>query len=328
MSAMSDDRRYVSDLTPNENIDQVFLVREKQLRTTRKGDLYIDASLGDRTGSIKARMWQVNEMIFNGIPADGFIHVKGRTEEYQGKVQLRIEACRPVSAEKVDMAEYLATTPRDIDAMWAELMEIMRDIRDEPLRLLIKKFTEDTEIIEIFKRAPAAVQMHHAYVGGLLEHTLNVARLAKVVLPLYPRLNPDLLLAAVFLHDIGKTAELSSGVSIKYTDRGQLVGHIAMAAIWIQETADCLADELGDEFPVKTTTLLQHLILSHHGVKEYGSPILPAIPEAFVLHYLDNLDAKMYMTSHAIESDPDGENHFTGYLRQLETQIYKHSDKL
>ena len=328
MPAMDTERRFVCDLTPEERVDQVFLVRDKDLRNTRKGDLYIDTTLADRTGTIKARMWQANETIYNGIPTEGFLHVRGRAQEYQGKLQLIIESCRPYSADKVALEDFLAVTARDVDQMWAELLEITREIHDEPLRLLIKKFTEDTERVDAFKRAPAAVQMHHPYVGGLLEHTLNIAKLTKVVLPLYPRLNADLLIAAVFLHDLGKTAELTSGLSIRYTDRGQLVGHITMAAIWIQEKAALVSDELGDTFPAKTLDLLQHLILSHHGFKEYGSPILPAIPEAFVLHYLDNLDAKMYMTFNAIETDPDTTSQFTSYMRQLETSIYKHSNKL
>jgi len=325
---MGDERRFVSELTPNEAVDEVFLVRDKNLRTTKKGSYFIDATLADRSGTIKARMWDANEAIFQGIPTEGFLRIKGRTQEYQGQTQLIFEACRPVAPEKVAMADFLATTQRDVDAMWAELLEIMRDIRDEPLRLLVKKFTEDQTIVSAFKRAPAAMQMHHPFMGGLLEHTLNIAKLAKVILPLYPRLNPDLLLAGVFLHDIGKTAELTSGVAITYTDRGQLVGHITIAAMWIQEKAALLTEELGAAFPTKTLNLLQHLILSHHGVHEYGSPKLPAIPEAFALHYLDNLDAKMFMTFNAIDADVDADSHFTTYLRQLETQIYKHSDKL
>ena len=322
------ERRYISELTPNEMIDEVFLVHAKDLRKTRKGDSYIDATLGDRSGKIKARMWQANEAIFTGIPVEGFLRVKGRTQDYQGTLQLIFEACRPVADEKVNVDDFLVTTELDVEVMWAELLDVMREIKDEPLRLLIKKFTEDIPRVAAYKKAPAAMQMHHPYMGGLLEHTLNVVRLAKVVLPLYPRLNADLLLAGIFLHDIGKTDELTSGMAIRYTERGQLVGHITMAAVWIQEKATLVADDMGEPFPIKTINLLQHIVLSHHGVHEFGSPKLPAIPEAFVLHYLDNLDAKMFMTFNAIDADADIESEFTSYLRQLETQIYKHSDRL
>ena len=325
---MATERRYISELVPNESIDEVFLVRDKDLRTTKKGGLYVVATLADRSGTVTARMWDANEAIFQGIPTDGFLRIKGRTDEYKGTLQIIIEACRPYPVEKVGMADFLATTQRDVEAMWSDLLEIMRDIRDEPLRLLIKKFTEDQALVAAYKKAPAAMVMHHPFMGGLLEHTLNIAKLAKVILPLYPGLNGDLLLAGVFVHDIGKTAELTSDLAIKYTDRGQLIGHIVMACIWVQEKADLLTDELGDVFPAKTVMLLQHLILSHHGEHEYGSPKLPAIPEAFALHYLDNLDAKMFMTFNAIDTDVDPSSGFTAYMRQLETQIYKHSDKL
>ena len=325
---MPAERRFISELVPNEAIDEVFLVHSKDFRKTRKGDFYIDATLGDRSGKIKARMWQANEALFTGIPTEGFLRVKGRTQDYQGTLQLIIEACRPIADEKVNVDDYLVTTELDVEVMWSELLEMMREIDDEPLRLLIKKFTEDIPLVSAYKKAPAAMQMHHPYVGGLLEHTLNIARLAKMVLPLYPRLNADLLLAGIFLHDIGKTDELTSGMAIRYTDRGQLVGHITMSAIWIQEKASLVAADMGESFPEKTVNLLQHLVLSHHGVHEYGSPKLPAIPEAFVLHYLDNLDAKMFMTFNAIDADADIESEFTSYLRQLETQIYKHSDRL
>jgi 3'-5' exoribonuclease len=170
--------------------------------------------------------------------------------------------------------------------------------------------------------------MHHPFIGGLLEHTLNVARSAKTLLPLYPALNADLVLAGVFLHDVGKAAELSADTSINYTERGQLVGHITIAAVWVSTKAAAVAEETDKPFPESMLNLLQHIILSHHGAYEYGSPKLPAIPEAFFIHYLDDLDAKMYMTTTAVEKDPDPDADFTSYVRELETRIYKHSGKL
>jgi len=325
---MNSERRYISDLTPGETVDQVFLVRDKDLRTTRGGSLYIICTLVDRTGMLNGRLWQASEAIYNSIPVDGFLHVKGRTEDYKGAMQFIIDACRPMAADKVDLSDYIRTTDKDIEQMWAELLEIMRDIQNEPLRLLIKKFVEDAKLTAAFKRAPAAMQMHHPFVGGLLEHTLNVARAAKALLPLYPQLNADLLLAGVFLHDIGKTAELTASLSINYTDRGQLVGHIVIGTVWIQEKAALVASDTGEPFPQRTINLLQHLVLSHHGVHEYGSPKLPAIPEAFVLHHLDNLDAKAWMTTNAIDADADEAASFTTYLPQLETRVYKHSGDL
>lgn len=325
---MEDERIFVNKLRPGMTVDEVFLVREKDLRTSRNGDLYVTCTLTDRTGDVAARMWQATQNIFDSIPVEGFLHVKGRTDEYKGNLQLIIDACRPVSPDKVDLGDYLAVTEYDIEQMWSELLEIVRQIKDPPLRRLIKKFVEDRELVSALKRAPAAMQMHHAFIGGWLEHTLNVVRAANVLLPLYPRINPDLVLAGVFLHDIGKVAELSGGTTISYTDRGQLIGHITIAVIWTHEKARELSEENGEPFPERTLTLLEHIILSHHGVHEYGSPKLPAVPESYFIHYLDNLDAKVFMTTREIAEDADAEAAFTRFNRSLGTVLYKRSGDL
>ncbi|HOD81671.1 MAG: 3'-5' exoribonuclease YhaM [Planctomycetes bacterium ADurb.Bin126] len=322
---MNEIRLFVNQLVPGQTLDQIFLVRDKDLRTTKTGDLFILCTLADKTGTVPARMWQASQAIFNSIAIDGFLHVKGRTEDYRGSLQFIIDACRPVPSEKVEIADYLPVTTGDIEEMWSELLEILRGVRDKHLRLLIKKFVEDKEFVAAFKRAPAAVQLHHPFIGGLLEHTLNVARLVRVVLPLYPQLNADLLLAGAFFHDCGKTAELSAGTSINYTECGQLVGHINLAAVWLARRAEEVSQDSPEPFPPRLLSLLQHLVLSHHGEHEYGSPKLPAIPEAFVLHYLDNLDAKVFMTLRDIQNDPDPKNAFTQYNRALETRLFKFS---
>ncbi len=310
-------------------LDQLFVVREKELRTTKNGDKYISATLGDKTGSLKAMMWRASEAVFDSISAEGYIQVKGRVEDYRGALQLTIDSCRTIPTDKVDPSDFMPVTKYDIDEMWAELLQILREgIKDTPLRLLIKKFVEDTELVKSFKQAPAAVQMHHPYVGGLLEHTLNIVRAANALMPLYPQLNPNLVLTSAFLHDIAKSAELTSGLNIHYTDNGQLVGHITIACLWIQEKARLVSEELDEPFPQRTLDVLLHIILAHHGQYDYGSPKLPAVPEAFFLHYLDNLDAKMWMTANAIEKDPDSETGFTSFVRALDTRLYKHSNNL
>jgi 3'-5' exoribonuclease len=172
------------------------------------------------------------------------------------------------------------------------------------------------------------MQMHHPFIGGLLEHTLNVMRAVKKLLPMYPKLNADLVLAGAFFHDMGKMAELAAGTGVTYTDRGQLIGHITIAAIWLAQKAAAVAEETAEPFPRKALDLLQHIVLSHHGVYEYGSPKLPMIPEAYMIHYVDNLDAKMFMTVWDIENDPDAASSFTPYIRQLETRLYKRSAEL
>ncbi|MGB2824684.1 MAG: HD domain-containing protein [Phycisphaerae bacterium] len=325
---MEASRRFINEIKAGETLDQVFLVTAKELRTTRKGDLYVTCTLCDKTGQLPARMWQANETIFGAIPSDGFLHVKGRVEDYKGSLQFIIDACRPYPKDKVDLGDFLAVTQRDVDQMWTELLDILRGVKDKPIRRLIKKFVEDQDFVAAYKRAPAAMQMHHPFIGGLLEHTLNVARAARQLLPMYPKINADLVLAGVFFHDMGKAAELATGTGITYTDRGQLIGHITIAAIWLAERAAALAEEDSQPFPQQTLDLLQHIVLSHHGIHEYGSPKLPMIPEAYMIHYLDNLDAKMFMTVRDIENDPDPGSSFTPYNRELQVRLYKRSAKL
>ena len=325
---MDKQRRFINQLMPGETLDQVFLVRDKDLRTTKSGGLYVSCTLADKTGTLSGRMWQASEAIYNSIPADGFLQAKGRTEDYKGTLQFIIDACRPISADKVDLGDYLPVTQYDIEGMWAELIEILRTVQNKPLRMLVKKFVEDQAFVTAYKKAPAAMQMHHPFIGGLLEHTLGIARAAVVLLPLYPQLNADLVLASVFFHDMAKTSEMSSDLAITYTDRGQLVGHLVDGAIWLAEKAKLVAEDMGKPFPQKTLDLLQHILLAHHGVHEYGSPKLPAVGEAFLLHYLDNLDAKMFMVRNAIANDPDPNASFTSYIRAIETRVYKSADTL
>jgi len=320
---MNQQRRFINQLMPGETLDQVFLVREKDLRTAKSGELYVVCTLVDRTGALPARMWRASEAIYNSIPVDGYLHDKGRTEDYKGTLQFIIDACRPYSAEKVDLADFLPVTEMDVEVMWNELLEILRAVKDKHVRLLIKKFVEDRDLVAAFKRAPAAMQVHHPFIGGLLEHTLNVARAAKAVLPLFPKVNADLVLAGVFLHDMGKTAELTYDTNFTYTNEGQLVGHITQAAIWIDQKVRAIEAETGQPFPADIRTALLHIVLAHHGSHEFGSPKLPATLEAIAIHHLDNLDAKLNLYLNKIASDPDEASDWTAYQASLGTKIFK-----
>jgi len=325
---MPNNRIFVADISNGMTLDQVFVVRSKELRTTKAGGLFISFELGDSSGSISGKLWQASEAIFNGIPDEGFLQIKGRVEDYRGTLQLSIDSCRPYPKDKVNLSDFLPVSPYDIEEMWTETLEILHKIKNKHIKRLIKKFLEDQKLITAVKRAPAAMQMHQNYIGGLLEHTLNVMRAAERLLPMYPQLNTDLVLASAFLHDLGKASELTSGLNIHYTERGVLVGHITAAAVWVQQKALAVSDELGEPFPRRIVDLLQHIILAHHGQYDFGSPKLPAIPEAFFIHYLDNLDAKMFMTTTAIEKDTNKDSPFTSYVRSLETRLYKHSNNL
>lgn len=323
-NAPAQTRRNVSDLEPGEHIDEaLFLIIQKELRTTANGGLYIHAVLADRTGQILSRMWNASQAMYNSLPARGLVIVRGRVESYKGKPQFIIDAVRAHDGEPIDPAQFLPATEYDADQMWTRVLEILRTVKHPDLLALVGEFINDETFATAYRRAPAARTNHHACVGGLLEHTLNLLELAVLVLPRYPDVNADLVLAGIFLHDAGKIAELSCDVSFDYTDAGQLLGHIVQATIWIQERANRVAAERGQPIDRHVLLALQHIIVSHHGKYEYGSPRLPATAEAYVVHYLDNLDARLNMVFNAIADDPDAESDWTRWIPALETRVYK-----
>jgi len=317
-------RRFVNQLQAGEVVeDQVFLIDAKDLRTTTNGSLYIHCVLRDKTGQILARVWQATQPMFDQMPEGGFMRFKGRVENYKGALQFIIDAMRPCEAGSIDLCDFMPQTEEDIDVMFEQVKHALRSIKNPYVLQLIKQFVCDEKLMAGFKKAPAAVQMHHAFIGGLLEHTRNVLELALLVVPRYPDVSLDLVLAGLFLHDLGKTAELTYDTSFQYSNRGQLVGHIVQCAIWIEEKIKLVEAEMGQPFPPEIRDALQHLVLSHHGTYEFGSPKLPAMPEAVAIHYLDNLDAKLQMYLHRIKSDPDPASDWTEYVRGLDTKIYK-----
>ncbi len=317
-------RRYIEEMGPGERIeDQVFLIASKDLRTTTQGSLYIHVVLADRSGQLLARVWQATEEMYHTLPEGGFVRFKGRTENYKGTLQFIIESMRPVKDEEVELAEFLPRTDQDIDKMWARVVEILNRIEQPDLRRLVDKFLADGELMDRFRTAPAAIALHHSYIGGLLEHTLNLLEMALLVIPRYPKLSPDLVLIGIFLHDIGKTSELNYRTNFSYSDSGHLLGHLVQATLWIEKKCELVEADTGKSFPEQLKWVLQHIILSHHGKYEFGSPKLPAGPEAIAIHHLDNLDAKVTMYLTEIEKDRDPQSNWSNYNRILETKVYK-----
>jgi 3'-5' exoribonuclease len=312
-------RRSVAELTPAERVEQIFLVSQPQLRSTNRGDYYIAAFLSDSTGKVNGRMWQASEAIYNVLPDEGFVWVKGRTENYQGALQVVIEAIKPVDIKEVDLNDFLPATEKNIEEMFARMVDILKHIQNPHLQQLIQSFLADTELMFLFRTAPAAIYLHHAYLGGLLEHTLALMEMAQQMVPLYPELNADLILSGLFLHDIGKTTELDYDVSFRYSDQGRLMGHLVKGAILVEEKIKEMA---GGAFPRQLADCLIHIIVSHHGLREYGCPILPATPEAYVVHYLDNIDSKINMTLGEIHKDQNKSN-WTNYIKALDSGLFK-----
>ncbi len=316
--------RYIRDLRAGQTLDdQAFLISQKDLRTTSNGSLYIHCVLQDKTGQLLARVWQATEAMYEQLIDGGFMRFRGRIESYKGSLQFIIDGMRPIDPNTLNIGDFLPCTEEDIDGMFDRVKEILRQIQNRDVLNLVSAFITDDELMAKFRKAPAAIQMHHAFIGGLLEHTRNVLEIALMVIPRYPQVSLDLVLAGVFLHDLAKTVELEYTTSFSYTNPGQLIGHIVQSTLWIEEKARIIGEEQDEPFPAEIKEALQHIVLSHHGQYEFGSPKLPMTPEAVAVHYLENLDAKLNMYLGKIDATPDADGDWTEYVRGIDTKIFR-----
>jgi len=315
-------RRLAAELTAGEKLDQVFLISMPQLRTTSRGDYYIAAYLSDRSGRVNGRFWQASQELYNSLPQEGFVRVRGHTELYQGTINLVVDSVQPVDGSQVNLTDFLPATDKDVDEMFRRVNGVLTQIKNPHLARLVQAFLADEPLMALFRTAPAAIQLHHAWLGGLLEHTLSLLELGQRVLGHYPQLDADLVLVGLFLHDIGKTTELDYDLAFKYSDQGRLIGHVVQTALLIQRKIDQLNCSTQTPFPPLLADSLLHIVLSHHGQREFGCPVLPATPEAFAVHYLDNLDSKIALTLSHIDKD-NSDSHWTSYLPALESPIFK-----
>lgn len=308
----------VTDIKSGDKIDQVFLVQKSEARKTKTGSMYILAQLADRTGLIEARLWNASDTQIDEFTSSDIIKVKGRVETYQNSFQLIIGSFALVDEDTVDLVNLLPCTDKDVDVLMKELSDTLLSVKNKPLLELFKLFLDDKEICKGLRSAPAAVQFHHAFIGGLLEHIVSVLKLANSVLPNYPIIDRDLLYAGIFFHDIGKITELSYTKSFKYTDEGMLVGHIITGVNMINEKARLIQD-----FPKELLNILTHQVISHHGAYEWGSPKLPMTVESIALHYLDNFDAKIFAFNKAVNNDKNANSNWTDYNRMFEGKLFK-----
>ncbi|HXY25241.1 MAG TPA: OB-fold nucleic acid binding domain-containing protein [Candidatus Acidoferrum sp.] len=302
---------FISDLNSEQNITTFFLVCEKEIRNTREGKAYLRLELGDRSGTIEARMWDQFEAAAKDINRDDFVKVQGRVELYRNRPQLSVMQVRLAKPEEIDLADFLPATKADVTKLYAELLEFAASISNPHLSKLVTAILNDPAIAAKYKRAPAAKVMHHAYLGGLLEHVVSLCGVAKLAAAHYPELDLDLLLTAAILHDVGKLDELCYERSISYTVEGQLLGHIVMELETVTKAMDAI-----EGFPANLKTVVQHLLVSHHGQYEFGSPKLPMIREALVFHYLDDLDSKLAAARAALAID-SGEPEWSAYSAAL-----------
>jgi 3'-5' exoribonuclease len=308
---------FITDLLSEQTITSFFLVHEKEVRNTREGRSYLRLELGDRSGTIEARMWDQFEGIAKDVNRDDFVKVQARVEVYRNRPQLAVLQLRLARPEEIDLADYLPHTSGDVEAMWAQLLAYAESIGNPWLKRLVTSIVAEPEVARCYKRAPAAKVMHHAYLGGLLEHVVSLCGMARAVAAHYPELDVDLLLTAALLHDVGKLEELCYERAIGYTTQGQLLGHIVMEL----ETVTRAIDKI-EGFPAALKTVVQHVLISHHGQYEFGSPKLPMIREALVFHYLDDLDSKLAAARTAL-AVPSGDDEWSVYSSALGRRFLK-----
>src|SRR5438105_4770838 len=316
-------RRFVLQMTDGDTIEEVYLVSDKQLRANRNGNLYLQVELRDRTGSISARLWNAGEHLFRSFEGGDFVRAKGKVQLFQGALQVILSHLDRVETEKVELADFLPHTEQDVSKLLERLRGTLLRLSNPHLRALVECFLMDEEFLRDFCRAPAGVRNHHAYLGGLLEHVVTLMDAAERLLPLYPELDRDLLLAGIFLHDVGKVRELSFGKAFAYTDEGQLVGHLVIGVEMLDEKAAKVPELTGEPLPRELLLRLKHMILSHHGTYEFGSPRLPMTPEAIFLNCLDNLDAKVHSFTRDIREDRNQTSAWTPFSHALQRRLYK-----
>ena len=306
--------KYISSLREGERINEIYLCKSKQTAMTKAGKPYDNVILQDKTGTLDAKIWDTGSVGIEEFDAMDYVAITGDITSFQGNLQCSIKRARKVSEGEYDPADYLPVSKKDIEEMYKELMTLIQSVKNPYLGKLLHMFFDNEEFAKRFKFHSAAKSVHHGFVGGLLEHSLSVAKNCDFFAGNYPVLNRDLLITAAIFHDVGKLKELSVFPENDYTDAGQLLGHIVIGSEWISDTIKKI-----DGFPVVLANELKHCILSHHGELEFGSPKKPALIEAVALSFADNIDAKMETFTELLSVVPENNTDWQGYNRFMET---------
>jgi 3'-5' exoribonuclease len=309
---------FIRELKPDEIATAVLLVQSKEIRQKRTGEPYLSLNLSDRTGDIEARMWDNVAEIMDTFERDSFIKVRGQLQIYNTRPQFIIHKLRRLEDAEVDFADFFPASLRDSEEMWRELHGIVASVANPHMRALLDAFLDDPEIASRYRIAPAAKSIHHAFRSGLLEHVLSLCGLAQPIVKHYGNVDWSLMVAGIVLHDIGKIHELTYERGFGYSTEGQLLGHIAIAMRMLGDKLRAFPD-----FPAGQRTLLEHMILSHHGKLEFGSPKIPLFPEALLLHYLDDMDSKMECMRATAEKGALAEGLFTAWSSPLERIVLR-----
>ncbi|MEZ6140189.1 MAG: OB-fold nucleic acid binding domain-containing protein [Zavarzinella sp.] len=316
-------RRFVEVFADGDNVDEVFLIADKHLRVNRNGAPYLLLDLLDRTGTISGRMWNVSDDQHTSFEAGDYLLIHGKVQLFQGSLQLIVNNFDKVDPAQVDPADFLPTTKHNIGTLLEKLKGFLRKITNHHLRALVDCYLIDDQFMKGFTRAPAGIKVHHAYLGGLLEHVVMMLDISEKILPLYPNVNKDLVQVGIFLHDSGKIRELTYQHMFSYSDEGQLVGHLAIGLEFLSEKIKLAAKQTGEAFPDELYMHLRHLIVSHHGESQFGSPKIPMTLEAIALHIIDMFDSRLCIAMKEIDDDRKGSSHWTPFNVALQRRLYK-----
>lgn len=320
-------RRFISQMRPEETINEVFLITSRQLRPNRNGVLYLQLRLTDRTGSVDARLWNADEGFLKRFAPGDYVRAEGVTQVYQGHLQIILSKITKISPEEVNPNDFLPLSQQELDQNLNRLAQILRSVDEPHLRAVLEVFLNDEDFMARLAKVPAGVSFHHSFPGGLAAHLAAMLQLVEKIAPLYPELNRDLLIAGAFLHDVGKVKELSGDLEMTYTDEGQLLGHLALGLEMLNNAIQEAEKLLAEPFPEELKLRLKHMILSHHGEYEFGSFRLPMTPEAMALHCLDYFDSRLAACLERLKSDPLPDSLWTAFCPNMNRRFYRGSSQ-
>ncbi len=318
--------RFLNRLGEGEQISEVYLANEKQLRSNRNGNLYLQVRLTDRTGSLVGMLWNANEKVFGSFENGDYVRATGATQFYQGGLQMILNKIEPTNSSEIEESDYVTLGETQVSTLQARVGELLREMDNYPLQNLAECFLIDEAFMAQFSACPAGVKNHHAYRGGLLEHTLSVMELVKLTAPRYPDVDPDMLMMGAFLHDVGKIEELTFERELGYSSSGQMIGHLIQGVSILDEKIRETERLTEETFPVEYAMRLRHMIISHHGQLEFGSPKVPMTLEAVALHYLDSLDSKLHNFKKLMDESANPQSPWTSYFPGIQRKLYRTSD--
>lgn len=322
MNEIGRQKIYINQIKERDRVESIFLVRDKITAMAKNGKPYMTLKMMDRSGEVEGRIWDKVDQFSAMFEKDDFILVNAKASVYMGKMQLIVQDLKKVKEDLIDLGDFLPVSKRSIVEMRTELDGILESLTNPHVEALLRAFFDDPDFYSLYSRAPAAKAMHHVFLGGLLEHSLAVVALACDVAARYPQVNRDLLICGALLHDVGKVNELSYQRSFDYTDEGKLLGHIVIGVQMVDDRIRELPD-----FPSELSMLIKHLLLSHHGQYDYGSPKRPKFLEAVILNFIDDLDSKINGVQTHIDKEPDREESWTNYHRLYDRYFYKGSQQ-